>query len=50
MKLLQDILACTLLCPQGSYNKGVAEEAKIVGQTAHQISLLNFFAADSFMA
>jgi len=61
MKLSQDILfwneAFTrhsglheLVCTHGSY-KAVAEEAKlIVWQTAHQISLLRFVAADWFMA
>jgi hypothetical protein len=57
MKLSQDILVWNeaftrrsglhkLVCTHGSY-KAVAEEAKlIVGQTAHQISLLKFVAAD----
>jgi len=58
MKLSQDIVLWneaftrhsglhTLVCTHGSY-KAVAEEAKlIVGQTAHQISLLKFVAAEN---
>jgi len=57
MKLSKDILVWNeaftrhsglhkLVCTHGSY-KGVAEDAKlIVWQTAHQISLLKFVAAD----
>jgi hypothetical protein len=52
MKLSQDILACNTcvcVCTCMVFKRVCGWRSQIIGQTAHQISLLNFVAADSFI-